>query len=111
MDLQMVMKDKYVRAVIEDVSNGEIDAEHIAKKNHLPSAGVDRAVNHLLAEEVLGGGPSTDLYLTEKGSELLKEMRDMDRVSPGVDDPKARSRVPDRFGPEDSRQRKENQGT
>ncbi len=42
---------------------------------------------------------------------MLKEMRGLDRVSPGVDDPKARSRVPDRFGPEDSRQRKENQGT
>lgn len=111
MDLQMVMKDKYVRAVIEDVSNGNINAERIAKRNHLPSAGVDKAVSHLLAEGILGGGQSTDLYLTEKGNELLKEMRGLDRVSPGVNDSKARSRVPDRFGPEDNRRRKEDQGT
>ena len=60
---------------------------------------------------ILGGGQSTDLYLTEKGNELLKEMRGLDRVSPGVNDPKARSRVPDRLGPEDNRRRKEDQGT
>lgn len=111
MDLQMVMKDKYTRAVIEDVSNGDTSAEHIAKRNHLPSIGVDRAVSHLLAEGILGGGPSTDLYLTDKGNDLLKEMRDLDRVPTGVDDARARSRIPDRFGPEDNRQRKENQGT
>jgi hypothetical protein len=111
MDLQMVMKDKYSRAVIEDVSKCDTDAEHIAKRNHLPSVGIDRAVSRLVSEGILGGGPSTDLYLTEKGNELLREMKGLDRVSPGIDDPKARTRVPDRLGPEDSRRRKENQGT
>ncbi|MDW5563262.1 MAG: hypothetical protein SA339_08550 [Methanomassiliicoccus sp.] len=110
MDAQSMMRDKYSLAVVEDLSNGEISAERIAKQNHLPSVGIDRAVNHLMAEGIIGG-PNTHLHLTEKGTDLVKEMRGLEQVPSGVADAKARSRIPDRFGPEDNRQRKENQGT
>jgi predicted transcriptional regulator len=110
MDLQSIMKDKYYLAVIEDLSNGDAGSEHIAKKNHLPSIGIDRAVNHLMAEGIIGG-PSTKLYLTDKGKDMLKQMRELERTPSGIGDARARSRIPDRFGPEDNRQRKENQGT
>jgi len=109
MDLQSIMKDKYSLAVIESLSNGEASSDHIAKKNHMPSLAIDRAVNHLMAEGFIGG-PSTKLNLTDKGRDMLKEIRELERSPSGVGDARARSRIPDRLGPEDSRQRKENQG-
>ena len=110
MDLQTIMKDKYSMAVIMDLSNGEVGADNIAKKNHLPAVGIDKAVNHLMAEGVIGG-PRTKLHLTDKGKEMLKEMRGLEHIPSGVADARARSRAPDRLGPEDNRRRKENQGT
>ncbi len=110
MDLQFILKDKFRLAVIEDLSNGEEGADRIAKKNHLPAMAVDRAVRELLAEGIVGG-PSSSLYLTDKGKEMLAEIKGMERIPGGGVDSKARSRIPDRLGPEDSRRRKENQGT
>ncbi len=109
MDLQFVLKDKFRLAVIEDLSNSEESMERIAKKNHLPAPGVERAVRELLAEGIIGG-PDSSLYLTDKGKEMLAEIKGMERIPGGSVDPKARSRIPDRMGPEDSRKRKENQG-
>ena len=109
MDLQYVLKDKFRLAVIEDLSNSEESVERIAKKNHLPAPAVERAVRELLAEGIIGG-PSSQLYLTDKGKEMLAEIKGMERIPGGGVDPKARSRIPDKMGPEDSRKRKENQG-
>jgi predicted transcriptional regulator len=109
-DLQSVMKDNYSLAVIEDISNGDTSSDDIAKRNHLPAGGIDRAVSHLLAEGIIGG-PTSSLHLTEKGKDMLKEMRELEHVPSGGIDPEARSRIPDRFGPEDNRHRRENQGT
>jgi predicted methyltransferase len=108
-ELQSVLTDKYILAVIEDISNGGASAEDIAKRNHLPFQGVDRAVAHLRVEEIVEG-PSDSLSLTEKGRELLKEVRELEHVPSGGVDPKARSRIPDQMKSEDIRQRKENQG-
>jgi predicted transcriptional regulator len=110
MDLQFVLKDKFRLAVIEDLSGGEQSIERITKKNHLPAPAVDRAVRELMAEDIVGG-PGSSLYLTDKGKEMLARIKGMEHISGGGADPKARSRIPDRLGPEDSRKRKENQGT
>lgn len=109
MDLQFVLNDKFRLAVLEDLSNSEESVDRIAKKNHLPAPAVERAVRELEAEGIIGG-PSSSLHLTDKGKEMLAEIRGMDRIPGGGADPKARSRIPDRMGPEDSRKRKENQG-
>lgn len=109
MDVQFIIKDKYRRAVLEDLSNGEQGADRIAKRNHLPSIGVDRAVRELRAEELVGG-PEEDLYLTEQGKALLTELRGMERggttgaVGGGT-------RAHQELGPKESRKRTENQGT
>ncbi len=110
MDLQSVMKDKYALAVMEDVSNGDSSAMDIAKRSHLPSPGVDRAID-LLRADGLVDGEVTDIHLTEKGRDLLKEIRKVEHTPSGMADARARSRAPDRFSSEDNRRRKEDQGT
>ena len=56
-DLQFILKDKFRLAVIEDLSNGEMSADRIAKRNHLPASAVDRAIRDLKAEvEQQGAG-------------------------------------------------------
>jgi predicted methyltransferase len=110
MDIQTVMRDNYLLAVIEDLSREGLTTERIAKKNHLPYAGVLKAVDRLRAEGVVQEYDN-GLALTAQGMELAHEIKGLERIPAGGADPKARSRVPDRLGPEDSRQRKENQGT
>ena len=108
MDIQFILRDKFRLAVLEDLSNGEASAERVAKRNHLPAPAVDRAVRELRAEEIIGG-PESQLYLTDQGKELLRQVRGLDQASspPAA---AARSRPPDQMTGEDNRKRRENQG-
>jgi predicted methyltransferase len=109
MDIQYILKDKFRLAVIEDLSNGELSSDRIAKRNHMPAPAIERAIRELRAEEVVGGTDS-ELYLTETGKDLLKQIRGLDQAASGGVDAKARSRGPSKMSGEDSRKRKENQG-
>jgi predicted transcriptional regulator len=110
MDIQFILKDKFRLAVLEELSSGEMSSDRIAKRNHLPAPGVERAIRELRAEEVIGG-TEAELYLTDTGKEMLKQIEDMDQTDPGIPDSKARSREPSKLSGEDSRKRRENQGT
>lgn len=109
MDIQYILKDKFRLAVMEELSGGEASAERIAKRNHMPTLAIDRAIRELRAEEIIGG-TEAQLYLTEVGKEMLREVRSMDQASAVDNDGKARSRPPSQLKGEDNRRRKENQG-
>jgi predicted methyltransferase len=109
MDIQYIIKDKFRLAVLEELSGGETSTDRIAKRNHLPAPAIDRASRELRAEEIIGGTDS-QLYLTEAGKEMLKQIRGMDQASASGRDAKARSRPPEQLKGEDNRRRRENQG-
>ncbi|KQM11053.1 hypothetical protein AOA80_10775 [Methanomassiliicoccales archaeon RumEn M1] len=106
--MQFVMKDKYRRAVLEDLSNGERGSDAIAKRNRLPAKGVERAVQELRAEELIGG-PEDELYITEQGRQVLSDLLEMERGGgqgeAGTGPRKFREQTGD-----ESRKRTENQG-
>jgi DNA-binding HxlR family transcriptional regulator len=108
MEVQMIFKDKFRLAVIENLSHGEKSADQLTKQSHLPSSMMDKALRELEAEGMVGG-PVTELHLTEKGHEALREFNKSERsVGSEVGSP---SSSPQRLTGEANRKRKEDQGT
>jgi hypothetical protein len=108
-DVQFILRDKYRRAVLEDLSNGELGSDDIAKRNRFPYASVERAIQELRAEELIGG-PEGELYIISRGRQVLSDLLEMER---GGGEGAGGATGPRKFREmtgDDSRKRTENRG-
>lgn len=101
MDVQFILKDKYRLAVLEELSGEDRSAEDISKRTHMPDRAIDLAVRDLMSEELIGG-PTSSLHLTDKGRDMLQNVKNLEKL-PGPEDEGAYSRTPPTFKGKDER--------